>query len=174
MIFDMLVYAYNNESLGDVADIFKKILMLSETGLIRFADYILNDDSNEFIRILLKCSDTTVRDAVVNILITGINRMFDKIDLIEKAEKFMTKIINSILTDCASNWTKFDHFFKLIKQVTIAGEAQTDFMKKNELATTLADFFLAEKSPIKPFEEKRMCMGNNYSKPTFDSLISTI
>lgn len=82
--------------------------------------------------------------------------MFDRIDLIEKAETFMTNMINAIHTQAASNWTKFEHFFTLIKQVAIGGEPQLEFCKKNHLETLLADFFLAERSPIRPSEEKRM------------------
>lgn len=82
--------------------------------------------------------------------------MFERIDLIEKAETFMMNMINVIHTQAASNWTKFEHFFNLIKQVTIGGEPQLEFMKRNHLETLLSDFFLAERSPIRPPEEKRM------------------
>lgn len=100
--------------------------------------------------------------------------MFDRVDLIEKAEKFMNFMINAIPTQAAANWTKFDHFFTMIKQVAIGGEPQLDFMKHHQLETLLADFFLAERSPIRQPDDKRMMMGNNYSKPMFDSLIQTI
>ena len=100
--------------------------------------------------------------------------MFENIELIEKAEKFMNFMINAIHAQASPNWTKFEQFFNMINKVTIGGEDQLKFMKKLQLETLLADFFLAERSPIRPQEEKRMCMGNNYSKPVFDSLVQTI
>jgi hypothetical protein len=54
MIFDVLVYAFHNETIGDISDILKKVLMLSDEAIIKFSDYILTDSSNEFIRILFK------------------------------------------------------------------------------------------------------------------------
>lgn len=170
----MLVYAFHNESIMEVSQVFQKILCLSEQAIKDFSDYILTDSSSEFIRILMKCSEGLVRDSVSNILSTAANRMFDKVDLIEKAEKFMNNIINAVHTQASNNWTKFEQFFNLIKQVTIGGDAQLDFMKKNQMETVLADFFLADRSPIRPPDEKRMSMGNNYSKPTYDSLVQCI
>lgn len=174
MTFDMLVYAFNNTSIIDVAEVLKKVLLLSDDALVKFSDYILIDNSSEFIRILLKCSEANVRDAVSNILSTAVNRMFTHPDLTAKAETFMKNIFNAVQTQASANWTKFEHFFNLIKQVTIGGDAQLEFMKSNHMETLLADFFLAETSPIKPIQEKRTSMGNNYSKPIYDSLVQTI
>jgi hypothetical protein len=100
--------------------------------------------------------------------------MFDRVDLVEKSEKFMNFMINAIPTQAAANWTKFENFFNMIKQVAIGGEPQLEFMKHHQLETLLADFFLAERSPIRQADDKRMMMGNNYSKPMFDSLVQTI
>ena len=100
--------------------------------------------------------------------------MFDNVELIEKAEKFMNFMINAINSQASLNWTKFQQFFDMVHKVAIGGEPQLKFMKKLQLETLLADFFLAERSPIRPKDEKRMCMGNNYSKPVFDSLVQTI
>lgn len=97
-----------------------------------------------------------MRNAVSDVLSIAVNRMFDKIDLVEKAEKFMNFIIGAVQTQAASSWTKFDFFFKLIKQVAIGGDTQLEFMKKNQIETLLADFFLAESSPIRPPNENRM------------------
>lgn len=174
MIFDLLVYAYNNDSIREVSEVLKKVLILSDEAIIDFSDKMLADNSNEFIRILMKCSDDAVRDCTSQILSTAVNKMFGRIDLIEKAESFMMNMINVIHTQAASNWTKFEHFFNLIKQVTIGGEAQLEFMKKIQLETLLSDFFLAERSPIRPPEEKRMWMGNSWTRPMFDSLVQTI
>ena len=174
MIYNMLVYAFNNESIGDVSDVLKKVILLSDHAITEFSDFILVDNASEFVRILFKCSDAQVRESVSTILSTAINRMFDRVDLIEKAEKFMTIMINSVKTEAATNWTRFEHFFHLLLQVTIGGDAQLEFMRKNNLETVLADFFLAERSPIRPAEEKRISMGNAYSKPIYDSLVKTI
>lgn len=54
MIFDMLVYAFNNDSIQEVSNVMKKVLLLSEDALLHFSDYILQDNSSEFIRILMK------------------------------------------------------------------------------------------------------------------------
>jgi hypothetical protein len=54
MIFDMLVYAFHNESIVAVAEVFQKILLLSDDSIVKFSDYILTDSGNEFIRILMK------------------------------------------------------------------------------------------------------------------------
>ena len=174
MIYNMLVYAFNNESISEVSDVLKKVLLLSDHAIVEFSDFMLQDNGSEFVRILFKCSDGQVREAVSTILSTAVNRMFDRVDLIEKAEKFMTIMINSIKAEAAPNWTKFEQFFHLLLQVTIGGDAQLEFMRKNHLETVLADFFLAERSPIRPPEEKRICMGNAYSKPIYESLVKTI
>ena len=85
--------------------------------------------------------------------------MFDKVEYIEKAEKFMTIMINVIQTQATPNWTKFEQFFNFINKVTIGGEPQLEFMKKIQLETLLADFFLAERSPIRPEDEKEDVNG---------------
>jgi hypothetical protein len=82
--------------------------------------------------------------------------MFGRVDLIEKAQKFMNLIIGAIHTQASTNWTKFEHFFNMIRQVTIGGEPQLRFMRENNACTLLTDFFLAEKSPIRPTNEIRM------------------
>lgn len=82
--------------------------------------------------------------------------MFSKVELIEKAEQFTNNMINAVHTQASTNWTKFEHFFNLINQIAIGGDAQLEFMKKNQIETVLADFFLAERSPIRPANEKRM------------------
>ena len=174
MIFDLLVYAYNNDSIQEVSEVLKKVLLLSDEAIINFSDKMLEDNSNEFIRILMKWSDDAVRDCTSKILSTAVNRMFGRIDLIEKAEAFMMNMINVIHTQAATNWTKFEHFFNLIKTVAIGGEPQLEFMKKHQIETLLSDFFLAERSPIRPSEEKRMSMGNSWTRPMFDSLMQTI
>lgn len=158
----------------EVSEVFRKILLLSDEAIFKFADYILEDSSSEFIRILMKCSESNVRDSVSKILSTAANRMFSKVELIEKAEQFTNNMINGVHTQASANWTKFEHFFNLINQIAIGGDAQLEFMKKNQIETLLADFFLAERSPIRPANEKRMTMGNNYSKPQYDSLVHTI
>lgn len=152
----MLVYAFSNQSITEVSGVFKKVLLLSDEAIVKFSDFILQDNASEFIRILFKCSDAQVRDAVSSILSTAVNRMFDRVDLVEKAEKFMNIMIATVQTEAATNWTKFEHFFNLIKTVTIGGDAQLEFMKHHQLETVLADFFLAERSPIRPPEEKRI------------------
>lgn len=156
MIFDVLVYAFHNQTIGDISDILKKVLMLSDDAIFKFSDYILTDSSNEFTRILFKCSDSQVRDNVSSILSTAVNRMFGRVDLIEKAQTFMNYMIGAIHTQASPNWTKFEHFFNMIRQVTIGGEPQLQFMRENNVCTLLADFFLAEKSPIRPADEIRM------------------
>ena len=120
MVFDLLVYAYNSDSIQEVSEVLKKVLLLSYEAIINFSDKMLEDNSNEFIRILMKWSDDVVRDCTSKILSTAVNRMFGRIDLIEKAEAFMMNMINVIHTQAATNWTKFKHFFNLIKTVATA------------------------------------------------------
>lgn len=174
MIFDMLVYAFHNDSIISVTEVFVQVLQLSDTAIERFSDFIMEDNSSEFIRILFKCGESAVRESLSSILSTAVNKMFGRVELIEKAEKFMTVMVNSIHTQASSNWTKFEQFFNFLHKVTIGGEPQLHFMKKMQLETLLADFFLAERSPIRPADEKRMSMGSNYSKPVWDSLVQTI
>ena len=174
MIFNLLVYAYNSDSIQEVSEVLKKVLLLSYEAIINFSDKMLEDNSNEFIRILIKWSDDAVRGCTSQILSTAVNRMFGRIDLIEKAEAFMMNMINVIHTQAATNWTKFKHFFNLIKTVAIGGEPQLKFMKKHQTETLLSDFFYVERSPIRPSEEKRMSMGNSWTRPMFDSLMQTI
>ena len=174
MIFNLLAYAYNNDSIQEVSEVLMKVLLLSDEAIIIFSDKMLEDNSNEFIRILMKWSDDSVRDCTSKILSTAVNRMFGRIDLIEKAETFMMNMINVIHTQAATNWSRFEHFFNLIHTVAIGGEPQLEFMKKNQIETLLSDFFLAERSPIRPSEEKRMSMGNSWTRPIFDSLMQTI
>ena len=47
-------------------------------------------------------------------------------------------------------------------------------MVSNNLLSMLVDFFLGNDSPLKASSEKRSNMGNQYSKPAFDGLISTV
>lgn len=54
MIFDLLVYAYNNDSIKEVSEVLTKVLILSEEAILDFSDKILADNSNEYIRILMK------------------------------------------------------------------------------------------------------------------------
>jgi ubiquitin carboxyl-terminal hydrolase 34 len=57
MLFDLLVYSSNNETIKEVADVFRKILAASDEAVLQFSDFIIKDDCSEMIRILLKCPD---------------------------------------------------------------------------------------------------------------------
>ena len=163
MIFDLLVYAYNNDSIQEVSEVLKKVLLLSDETIINFSDKILEDNSNEFIRILMKWSDDAVRDCTSKILSTAVNRMFGRIDLIEKAEAFMMNMINVIHTQAATNWTKFEHFFNLIKTVAIGGEPQLKFMKKHQIETLLL-LFQCRKKSYKTIKRKENVNGKFLNK----------
>lgn len=54
MIFDMLVYAFHSEAIMPVSEVFQKVLLLSDNSIVKFADYILTDNGNEFVRVLMK------------------------------------------------------------------------------------------------------------------------
>lgn len=189
MLFDLLVYSSNNETIKEVADVFRKILAASDEAVLQFSDFIIKDDCSEMIRILLKCPDHQARECVANILSTAVNRLFAlETDILgqeeeidentkipkSKAERFMLHVIGAIHKDCAANWTKFEHFFKLILNVTIGGEAQLEFMHQQKLITTLTDFFLGGQSPIKAADENRTNIGNNFQRAVFESLIATV
>lgn len=50
----MLVYAFHSEAILPVSEVFQKILLLSDNSIVKFADYILTDNGNEFVRVLMK------------------------------------------------------------------------------------------------------------------------
>jgi hypothetical protein len=139
-------------------------------------DKLLEENSSEIIRIFYKCGESIVRSSLEKIASVATNKLFesDKEEDQEKAKKFMQNMINSIPTDAAQNWTKFEQFFNLIMKVTIAGERQLEHFKQMQLETLLADFLLAERSPLRQGNENRLVMGNNYSNPNFDALVTTV
>jgi len=66
----------------------------------------------------------------------------------------MNFVIAAIEKDCANNWTKFDHFFKLIYLVAIGGPVQLEFCNFSDLMTKLIDFFLGPASPLATPDQK--------------------
>lgn len=175
MIFDLLVYSSNNNTLKDLTDKFRQLLEGDEMCAHDFGEVIVQNDCSEMIRILLKCPDVTVRQSVSLILATGINKLFSQeanvlnsFDVLEngnmiansKAERFMLHMIEAINSQAPNNWTKFEEFFRLIFRVAIGGESQLQFFVKHKMISTLGDFFLGPSSPIKDPNEKRQTFGN--------------
>ena len=187
MIFNMLVYVKDNDAIKDIAHMFRQIITVSDPCLLRFKDYMLDHDSQEVVRILLKCPETIVRNAVAGILTTATNRLFEIEELGQvetkedgatrlkaACELFMMRMLAAIRGEAQENWTKFEQFFKLIHDVVIGGQPQLDFFMEQNLLVTLADFFLAEKSPLKAQDETRPPIGSSYQKPMWESVVGAI
>jgi hypothetical protein len=169
VIFELLVYSSNNASIKDLTDKFRQILEADNDCVTDLGEYIVQNDSQEMIRILLKCPDHQVRQSISLILATEVNRLFQLEELIlgseiilengktqpnSRAELFMTHVFSAIQIKAPESWMKFEDFFRLIFRVCIGGDKQLDFFNRNHMLATLGDFFLGPTSPIKPADEK--------------------
>ena len=93
----------------------------------------------------------------------------------ELAKEFVNLIIGLIEYNLAVQWTKFQQFFELLKDIIFsANDLQlADYIEKG-LVSILLDFFLEKQSPLNTPAIKRYEMGNTAQSPNFNPLMETV
>ena len=76
--------------------------------------------------------------------------------------------------EIVKNWTRFEDFFAFIAEVAQAGQLQREFMIKNKFIALQLDMYLGPNSPLCPPHIKRDSIGNQYAKPNFSQMFTSI
>jgi hypothetical protein len=73
-----------------------------------------------------------------------------------------------------SNWTKFDQFLTMVRDIAIGGEGQICMIMKQDGLIGFVDFMLGQNSPRYKAGEKRTRMGSAYATPNFAPLLEAV
>lgn len=71
------------------------------------------------------------------------------------------------------NWVRLESYFAFWVDFMRGGQAQRDFMMRQQFITYLIDFVLEKQSPIKLYEKKHQ-MGNSYYSLNYENIFIII
>jgi hypothetical protein len=91
-----------------------------------------------------------------------------------KAVRFWDLTMEALRQKGPSNWSKFEQFLTMIRNIAVGGETQLNMIIQRGSLIGFIDFMLGQNSPNHKAGEKRTKMGSVYATPNFGPLLEAV
>ncbi|KAF9428041.1 hypothetical protein BGZ94_003521 [Podila epigama] len=194
--FSVLIHARNvDQELQNWTQFLSVLLARYPNGCLNFL-HGLTQKETMLSSVLLYCPISQVRDAVVALIFTALQKLRDQdkslygLVPVEETSSLSSSspsgdhawvcgsgsptdelimFLLKILPEARTNWRNFDEFFKLMYHITQLGRAERIAMIRGGYITELVEFYISDEK----FDHKRK-MGDKFTKPAFQYLLLTV